>query len=561
MNAIFLKIINLSLNASWLILVVIVARLLLKKTPKWISCLLWGLVAIRLLCPLSIESALSLLPSGRVIPADIETMQDPHINTGVMFINNTVNPVIEKSLSPEAASSVNPMQVVVYAGSVIWVAGMAAMLIYALISYVMLKKKVKASVAVDDRVRECDEVRSPFILGILHPVIYFPSGMSGETLKLVLAHEKAHLRRHDHWWKPFGFMLLAVYWFNPLCWIAYALLCRDIEAACDEKVISDKDRDYVASYSQALLDCSAQRRVIAACPVAFGETGVKGRIKGVLNYKRPAFWVIVAALIVCIVVAVCFMTDPKKGEAQLTEESVGLQELAGAEENPGMQEQKNTEANDVTEGKMVYYYSGNKSEGKDMINFSIRLNEDGTYTWYETPFSSFIGMGSYTIDEGYLYMTDDEEMTGIPRTNIFRMEGDRLYYVSEGSSNFAYVKLEDGEEFVLWIDPYDEGIDLTEDTGNLVFRNYGDNAVHADEGSIINISIKNDLNYLDSIYVGNCRTGEEVKLPVLRTVSYKVEESGDYYAYAVTVEGSFADLSDSIGITHSYSTQQVGGKE
>ena len=180
------------------------------------------------------------------------------------FINNTVNPVIEKSLSPEAASSVNPMQVVVYAGSVIWVAGMAVMLIYALISYVMLKKKVKASVPVDDRVRECDEVRSPFILGILHPVIYVPSGMSGDTLKLVLAHEKAHLRRHDHWWKPFGFMLLAVYWFNPLCWIAYALLCRDIEAACDEKVISDKDRDYVASYSQALLDCSVQRRVIAA---------------------------------------------------------------------------------------------------------------------------------------------------------------------------------------------------------------------------------------------------------------------------------------------------------
>ena len=316
MSALFLKIMNLSINASWLILAVIVARLLLKKAPRWISCLLWGLVALRLLCPVSLESALSLMPSGKVIPSNIVTMQDPHIDSGVRVIDNVVNPMIEKTFTPNTASSANPMQgkrkVVIFGASVIWLTGMAAMLLYALISYIFLRRKVWASVAANGRVRECDEVDSPFILGIFRPEIYVPSGISEDTLELVIAHEEAHLKRHDHWWKPFGFVLLAIYWFNPLCWVAYILLCRDIEAACDEKVIKDKDREYMAAYSQALLDCSVNRRIIAACPLAFGETGVKERVRGVLNYKKPAFWVIIVAVIACIVVAACFMTNPAK---------------------------------------------------------------------------------------------------------------------------------------------------------------------------------------------------------------------------------------------------------
>ena len=318
MSALFLKILNLSINASWLILAVIVARLLLKKAPRWISCLLWGLVAVRLLCPISLESVLSILPSAKVVPENIEMVQDPHIDSGVRIIDNAVNPVIEKSFSPDAASSVNPMQVVVFMGSIIWLTGMTVMLLYALISYILLRRKVRASVAMNDRVKECDEVDSPFILGIFRPEIYVPSGIDENTLELVIAHEEAHLKRHDHWWKPFGFALLAVYWFNPLCWVAYILLCRDIEAACDERVIKDKDREYMAAYSQALLDCSVNRRIIAACPLAFGETGVKERVRGVLNYKKPAFWVIIVAVIACIVVTVCFMTNPKKDEPDLS---------------------------------------------------------------------------------------------------------------------------------------------------------------------------------------------------------------------------------------------------
>ena len=271
-----------------------------------------GLVAVRLLCPISLESVLSILPSAKVVPENIEMVQDPHIDSGVRIIDNAVNPVIEKSFSPDAASSVNPMQVVVFMGSIIWLTGMAAMLLYALISYLLLRRKVRASVAANSRVKECDEVDSPFILGIFRPEIYVPSGIDENTLELVIAHEEAHLKRHDHWWKPFGFVLLAVYWFNPFCWVAYILLCRDIEAACDEKVIKDKDREYMAAYSQALLDCSVNRRIIAACPLAFGETGVKERVRGVLNYKKPAFWMIMVAVITCIVVAACFMTNPAK---------------------------------------------------------------------------------------------------------------------------------------------------------------------------------------------------------------------------------------------------------
>lgn len=312
MSALFLKILNLSINASWLILAVIATRLLLKRAPKWASCLLWGLVAVRLLCPVSLESVFSLLPSAKVVPENIEVMQNPHIDSGVRFIDNAVNPVIEESFSPDVASSANPMQVVVFVGSILWLTGMTVMLLYALISYLLLKRKVQASVAMNDRVKACDEVDSPFILGIFRPEIYVPSGVSEKALELVIAHEEAHLKRHDHWWKPFGFGLLAIYWFNPLCWVAYILLCRDIEAACDEKVIKDKDREYMSAYSQVLLDCSVNRRIIAACPLAFGETGVKERVRGVLNYKKPAFGVIIVAVIACGVVAVCFLTNPAK---------------------------------------------------------------------------------------------------------------------------------------------------------------------------------------------------------------------------------------------------------
>lgn len=312
MRLIFLHMLNLSITASWFILAVVIVRPLLKKAPKWINCVLWALVGIRLICPFSFESAMSLIPSSEVVPYDIELSANPKIDSGIPTMNRVINPLIAGSFTPNPLASANPLQIVLPIVSVIWMAGMIALLIYALISYIRLKRSVGASILLRDNILACDDVKSPFILGIIRPMIYVPSSMTGETLDCVIIHEAAHIKRHDHWWKPLGYLLLTVYWFNPLCWVAYILLCRDIEMACDERVIRDMDRNGKAIYSQALLNVNFPRKKIAACPLAFGEVSVKERVKAVLNYKKPAFWGILVAIVACIVVAICFMTNPKK---------------------------------------------------------------------------------------------------------------------------------------------------------------------------------------------------------------------------------------------------------
>ncbi len=312
MGDLFLKLLNMCINASWLVLAVVVLRLLLKKAPKWINCLLWGLVALRLVMPFSLESILSLIPSTEPIPQDIAISQTPTINTGIPIINNSVNPIITETFTPQIGASVNPLQIVIYIASIIWVIGVAAMLIYGILSYALLYKKVRVSLLFRDNIYYCDNIDSPFILGIIKPKIYMPSGISEQQINYVIQHENAHLKRRDHFWKPLGFLLLTVYWFNPCLWVAYILLCRDIEKACDEKVIKNMDISDIKGYSAALLSCGANRKMIMACPVAFGEVGVKERINSILNYKKPAFWVVIVALVTSIAVAVCFLTNPKK---------------------------------------------------------------------------------------------------------------------------------------------------------------------------------------------------------------------------------------------------------
>ena len=311
MSDIFIKIFNLGVSAGWLVLAILLCRPLMKKVPKWINCLLWGIVGLRLCLPFSLESIFSLVPSAEPLPEDIMMTQTPVINSGVSVLNDAINPIISTSLVPTVGASVNPMQIVIAVASWVWVIGIALMLGYGIVSYISLRVKVRVSVKGEDKVYFCDDVDSPFILGVIRPRIYVPSGMRDEALEHVLAHEKAHLRRGDHLWKPVGFALLALYWFNPLLWVAYALLCRDIEAACDEKVIKTMPTEAKKGYSEALLACSLHRKRIMACPLAFGEVGVKERIKMVLNYKKPAFWVIIVALVVTLILSVCFLTVPQ----------------------------------------------------------------------------------------------------------------------------------------------------------------------------------------------------------------------------------------------------------
>lgn len=307
MTEIFLKLLNMSISASWLVLAVLILRLFLKNTPKWITCILWGIVALRLIMPFAVESGLSLIPSAEVIPQDIISSQAPAIHSGIPAVNSTVNPVVTQRVMQEE----NLMEKIFSVASVVWAAGAAAMVAYSVISYALLRHRVRASILLRDNIYVCDNVASPFVFGFFRPRIYIPSGMEEGQLAYVLAHEKAHIRRGDHCWKPLSFWLLSVYWFNPLLWVAYILLCRDIERACDEKVIAQMDSADKKGYSQALVACSVHRRMIMACPVAFGEIGVKARIKGVLSYKKPAFWVILATVAACGVIAVCFLTNPE----------------------------------------------------------------------------------------------------------------------------------------------------------------------------------------------------------------------------------------------------------
>jgi len=311
MTDLFLKIVNMSIAASWLVPAVLILRFVFKKAPRWVSVLLWGIVALRLVMPFSIESVLSLIPSAQTVSPNVMTDAAPHINTGIPAINSAVNPVIGSAFAPSPQASANPLQILVPIFAIIWLAGTAALLLYSLLSWLRLKRRVREAVKLEGNVFCCEGIASPFILGLIRPRIYVPFAMQGAELEHVLCHEMAHLKRKDHLIKPFGFLLLAVYWFNPLMWLSYILLCRDIELACDEKVINKMGSDERADYSQTLLSLSINRRTIAACPLAFGEVGVKNRVRNVLNYKRPAFWVMILALLACAAAAVCFLTDPK----------------------------------------------------------------------------------------------------------------------------------------------------------------------------------------------------------------------------------------------------------
>jgi len=514
MSELFLKIINMSISASWLVLVVLAFRFLFRKAPKWVNVLLWGIVAVRLICPFSIESALSLIPSAETISPEIMMSPVPTIHTGVPAINSVVNPIITETFAPEPIASANPLQILIPILAVIWIIGMCILALYTLISYWRLQRKVSEAVILRENIFQSENVGSPFVLGIIKPRIYLPYNMDDQDLEHVVAHERAHIRRKDHLWKPLGFLLLTIHWFNPLMWLAYVLLCRDIELACDEKVIQELGNEQRADYSQALVACSVNRRMIAACPLAFGEVGVKERVKSVLNYKKPAFWVIVVSLIACAVVAVCFLTNPtddntpdhaedgyylligeegvkeikvslpnsgggvvnangslfKMGEKVYLEPLQGVTDLRGLAitalgkdgeiiyalsipEGASNAEITNIVGGDgwllaptgfgeaITDGKTYVY----ENEGI-MGSFTITLYNDGTFSYYEGMASSYLGFGSWKQEGDIITMTDDGT-GGYGLVNRFKLNGNDLIFVEDGSSNFIYVKVQDGEQF------------------------------------------------------------------------------------------------------------------
>lgn len=358
MEAVFLKIINLSISAVWLISAVMILRFALRKAPKSIRVILWGMVALRLMLPFSLESVLSLIPSGETIPQNITMSPTPSINSGVDVIDKTFNPIIIDTLAPTDPSvSVNPMQIVISSCTAIWIVGMILMLLYSLISYLVLYRKVSVSLKTQGNVYLCDDISTPFILGVIRPRIYVPSELNNEELRYVLAHERAHLKRLDHLWKPVGFAVLAVHWFNPLVWISYILLCRDIEFACDEKVIKKMSAPDIRSYSETLLACSIHRKRITACPLAFGEVGVKERIKTMLNYKKPLFWVVVTAIIACIATAVFFLTTQPADKKNDDPPPSSNEENEELKSDLSLPNYNNTNSNNLNVSKVEYKVS------------------------------------------------------------------------------------------------------------------------------------------------------------------------------------------------------------
>ena len=505
MSALFLKLLNMSIAAGWLVVAVIVLRLCLRKAPKAIHCALWALVAIRLLCPFSLESNFSLIPeevaNGSVVSEwtddyidDIDihhpssVYYDAAIGAGREPISDGEGGYYVVTKHDQLGEPAAIENTVVPVLSWIWLAGVAALLLYAAISYLRIRSRVKVSLNWKDNIWRSEQVDSPFILGVIRPKIYLPFGMDEAQMEHVVAHEQAHLSRRDHWWKPLGFILLAVYWFNPLMWVAYILLCRDIELACDEKVIRDMGAQDKKAYSEALLACSVPRRMIAACPLAFGEVGVKKRIASVLHYKKPAFWILIVALVASVAVAVCFMTNPKDAiEGSYHIEGYGIyngseyyivvndgvelkctkeqyEQVASLMELFRTGEMEDTPIRVKYEQFLISYkrgtvieleLPGNERFGKTytyekegiMGDFTITLFNDGTFSYYEGMASSYLGFGSWKREGDTIIMTDDGH--GVMRlVNRFEFDKTDLIFVEEGSSNFIYVKVQNGERFI-----------------------------------------------------------------------------------------------------------------
>ncbi len=313
MEGIFVKLLNMSISASVLILIAVLLRGVLRRSPKWIHCLLWGLVVVRLVCPLSFESSFSLAPRADFVETKLGVQrEDGRYMNSATDVSKVLNDDLDNAQNKNLANKGNADRQGDWKKiSWTWFVGAVLLLSYAAISYLRFRKKVQASVRLRDGIYVCDNIRTPFILGVIRPGIYLPSDMDEVQTDNVIAHERAHLSRLDQVWKPLGYCLLAVYWFNPLCWLAYVLFCRDMELACDEKVIRDMDTEDKKVYSRVLLSFSDPSHRIAAGPLAFGEIGVKKRIQSVLNYRKPAFWMVGLAILALVVTSLCFLTNPK----------------------------------------------------------------------------------------------------------------------------------------------------------------------------------------------------------------------------------------------------------
>jgi len=302
MSELFLSVLNMSLTASYVIIFVILIRLLLKKAPKFVSYALWGVVAFRLMIPFSFESMFSLMPRSTntvPIPHDIVYQQSPQVNSGIGVVDSLVNNSLP---APTIVASVNPLKIYVEIGAYIWVLGIIALLVYSLVSILILKRQLKSAQLIEKNIFEAKNLKTPFVLGLIKPKIYLPVGLNATERSYILLHEQTHIQRKDHIIKVLAFLTLSVYWFNPLVWIAFMLMSKDMELSCDERVLKQmNNEDIKKPYASSLLSLASGKHILNGSPLAFGEGNVKGRIKNVLNYKKPGTWVIAVSVVITAV--------------------------------------------------------------------------------------------------------------------------------------------------------------------------------------------------------------------------------------------------------------------
>ena len=478
MDDVFLKLLNLSISASWLILAVLVLRVVLKKAPKWVMPLLWGVVALRLVCLFSIESALSLIPSAETIPSEIVTETREPVLYEQATLDIVTNPTLPSAAEVHVGVSRQQAQVDFNIYSVLWLAGMAALLVHALVSAGKLNRKLATALLLRDNIYESEFVDSPFVFGVVKPNIYLPMHMDEGTAAYVIAHEHAHLARRDHWWKVLGYLVLALHWFNPLVWVAYILFCRDIELACDEKVVKGLDGAARADYSQALLSCAAPKRAVAACPLAFGEGNIKTRVKSALHYKKPAFWVAAAAVLAVVIMAVCFLTNPRSERGSL----VWAQKLNAADV-------ASIELYVPAEGEARQY---KKLDTEEMAQ-AVELINSSRGTYIEKPETVYAGLPVWfllTMDDGtvhavgsvvghYLIIdgdTFDADVENQAEWENYVLKGDsaspidmadRLSYALYGMTTGVYTLGEAVFEDSVWETSYEETFANTKSTPEL----------------------------------------------------------------------------------------------
>lgn len=325
MEELFINLLDMSITAGWIILAIVLLRFCLNKAPRWITCALWAVPALRLVFPFSIPSSISafqILPGAQTITSDILYAQTPTITSQIPPLDEAVNSSLAASMAPKLGDSANPMQVVMFIASILWLCGVCVLLLYSLIAYIRLKRRLASATLLKENIYQTEAATTPFLMGIIHPHIYLPYQMTPEQMENVLAHEWGHLARRDHIWKPMAFVIACIHWFNPLVWLAYWLFCRDMEIACDERVVKDYDVHERKEYSQTLLALAAKKRRIGACPLAFGEVSIKERIQKTLSYKKPALWIILVALVLCVILAVCLLTDPARQDEDRVQISV-----------------------------------------------------------------------------------------------------------------------------------------------------------------------------------------------------------------------------------------------